>query len=338
MGSLRRRLSRLLLALWVAGSASTCPAQAPRPPGLGVDVRPAQSRLAEESFQTQVVARALSALGYRVGAPLRTGYAEAHQAVASGEATFMADHWDPLHTPFFDAAGGERRLERVGTLTDNALQGYLIDRKTANTYDIHSLARLQAPEIARLFDQDGDGKADLAGCNPGWGCQRIIDHQLRSFALTDTVTHHAGPYDELMARNIARFRQKRPILYYTWTPNWVNDVLVPGRDVIWLTVPFSSQPGMEDRTGTALADGTDYGFQRNIIRIVVNRAFADAHPDAVRLFELIRLPARDISAQNLRQYHGESSDSDIQRHVSEWVDKHRLTWAGWLRQARAAVR
>jgi glycine betaine/proline transport system substrate-binding protein len=38
--------------------------------------------------------------------------------------------------------------------------------------------------VAALFDGDGDGKADLIGCNPGWGCEGAINHHLDAFGLT----------------------------------------------------------------------------------------------------------------------------------------------------------
>lgn len=337
MRCLPRSLARPLIALLLAGLAGTCAAQATLAPGRGVEVRPAQSPLAEESFQTRLVARALTALGYRIAPAVRASYADAHRLIARGEAHFMAGHWDPLHAGFFEAVGGRRHLSLAGALTANAVQGYLVDRKTADALGIQGVEQLRDPNIARVFDDDGDGKADLAGCESGWGCRRVIDHQLVRYGLAATVTHHTGPYERLIDRVIERQHAGLPVLFYAWTPHWVSEVLVPGRDTRWLTVPFSSQPGHEDPTRTALPDGTDYGFELNTIRIVVNRAFAAAHPDALALFELLRLPAADISAQNLRMHQGERSDADIERHVSDWIARHRISWEGWLRQARAAA-
>lgn len=44
----------------------------------------------------------------------------------------------------------------------------------------------------------------------------------------------------MMADTIARYKEGKPVIYYTWTPYWVSDVLKPGKDVVWLQVPFSS--------------------------------------------------------------------------------------------------
>ena len=106
-----------------------------------------------------------------------------------------------------------------------------------------NLGDLKDPAIAAKFDADGDGKADLAGCVPGWGCERVIEHQLTEYGLRDTVTHNQGEYNAIIADTIARHANGKPILYYTWTPYWVSGALVPGKDVEWL------DGAAEDRDG-----------------------------------------------------------------------------------------
>ena len=86
---------------------------------------------------------------------------------------------------FFENSGGDDQLERTGVFIDNVLQGYKIDRATAEEYGITSLEQLQDPEIAALFDTDGDGRANLTGCNPGWGCELVIEHHLDEYGLRD---------------------------------------------------------------------------------------------------------------------------------------------------------
>jgi glycine betaine/proline transport system substrate-binding protein len=54
----------------------------------------------------------------------------------------------------------------------------------------------------------------------------------------------------------------------------------------------------------ALDADSDYGFPANTTRIVVNRAWAEKNPAAVKLFEVMQLPIGDISAQNERMRRG----------------------------------
>ena len=69
------------------------------------------------------------------------------------------------------------------------------------------------------------------------------------------MTHNQGSYSAIIADTIARYRQGQPIFYYTWTPYWVSGVLVPGKDVVWLQVPFSALPGERQEVDTSLPDG-----------------------------------------------------------------------------------
>jgi glycine betaine/proline transport system substrate-binding protein len=307
-------------------------------PAKGVEVQPLKSSIAEETFQTLLVMKALEELGYDVKPIQEIEYAAGHVAIGNGDATFLADHWNPLHADFYTAAGGDEKIYRKGVYSPGALQGYLIDKKTADKYNITNVSQLADPEIAKLFDNNGDGKADLSGCNPGWGCEGVIEHHLDAYGLRDTVTHNQGSYSAIIADTITRYKAGESILYYTWTPYWVSGVLVPGKDVTWLQVPFSSLPGERKEADTSLPDGSDFGFQVNNQQIIANKAWAEANPAAAKLFEVMEVSANDISAQNLRMRDGEKSAEDIDRHADAWIKGHRATFDGWLEQARAAAK
>ncbi|MEJ2308509.1 MAG: glycine betaine/L-proline ABC transporter substrate-binding protein ProX [Gammaproteobacteria bacterium] len=321
----------------VAGLAFSAGAVAESLPGKGVEVQPLKSSIAEETFQTLLVMKALERLGYDVKPIKEIEYAAGHIAIANGDATFLADHWDPLHIDFYEKAGGDEKLYREGVYSARGLQGYLIDKKTADKYKITNLGQFKDPEIAKLFDSNDDGKADLTGCTPGWGCEKVIEHHLDAYGLRDTVTHNQGSYSAIIADTIARYRKGEPVFYYTWTPYWVSGVLVPGEDVVWLQVPFSSLPGERKDVDTSLPDGSNYGFQANDQRIVANREFTDKHPDAAKLFSLMRLSSNDISAQNLRMRDGEDSAKDIERHADAWIRANQEKFDGWIKEALAAA-
>lgn len=304
-------------------------------PGKGIKVQALQSAIAEETFQTMLVDRALERLGYEPQPIKEVDYPAAHIAIGNGDATFLAVHWDPLHQDYYDNAGGDAKLLRTGQYAGPAAQGYLIDKATADKYRITNIDQLRDPELAKLFDHDGDGKADLTGCNPGWGCEAMIEKHMEAYKLRPTVKHVQGSYAALIADTIGRYQRGEPILYYTWTPYWVSGVLVPGKDVVWLQVPFSANPQNAD---TRLEDGSDYGFSVNTTRIVVNRAWAEKNPAAVKLFDVMRLPIADINAQNERMRDGENTQADIARHVEGWIKYHQQLFDGWIAQARAAAK
>lgn len=307
-------------------------------PGEGIRVQPVQSTLPEESFQTELVNRALEKLGYQVNATEEVEYNVAYTAIAAGDATYMAVNWEPLQKDMYQAAGGDDKFFRKGTYISGAAQGYLIDKKTADEYHITDISQLKDPKIARLFDANNDGKADLAGCNPGWVCGQVINAQIEAYGLSNSVRQNQGNYSAIIADTLTRYKTGKPVLYFTWTPYWVSDELKPGKDVVWLTVPFSATPGTQKNEDTALANGKNYGFKPNNEHIVANKAWAEQNPAAAKLFSIVKLPLADVNAQNQRMHAGESSAADVQRHVDGWIQAHQQIFDGWVREAAAAAR
>jgi glycine betaine/proline transport system substrate-binding protein len=307
-------------------------------PGKGITVKPVQSTISEETFQTLLVSRALEKLGYTVDKPSEVDYNVGYTTIAEGDATFTAVNWQPLHDDMYKAAGGDQKFYREGTYVTGAAQGYLIDKKTAEKYHINNFAQLKDPKIAKLFDTNGDGKADLTGCTPGWGCEAVINHQINAYGLSNTVEHNQGNYSAMIADTITRFKQGKPILYYTWTPYWVSDVLKPGKDVVWLQVPFSSLPGEQKNVDTKLANGANYGFPVNTMHIVANKAWAEKNPAAAKLFAEMKLPIADINAENAAMHSGQSSEDDINRHVDGWIKGHQAEFDKWVQNALAAAK
>jgi glycine betaine/proline transport system substrate-binding protein len=174
----RAAFARTLGLLGVATVLLAAGAAANERPGEGTTIQPISTGRADHYFQHFVVQIGLEELGYEIKPYLEAQFPAMHLAIGQGDADYTAVHWNPLHEAFFVNAGGDAVMERVGSLITGAVQGYLIDKKTAEAHGIDNLGQLQDPEIAALFDSNGDGKADLVGCNPGWGCEAVIEYQL----------------------------------------------------------------------------------------------------------------------------------------------------------------
>jgi glycine betaine/proline transport system substrate-binding protein len=333
----KRNFTRTLIATTLAASFGLSAHAAADLPGKGVRVLPLQSSLAEETFQTILVTRALKKLGYDVQPIKEVQYPLAHLAVANGDATFMANHWNPHHSEFYKSAGGDAKLSRKGVYLAGAAQGYMIDKKTADKYKISDLSQLSDPKLAKLFDTTGDGKANLIGPSAGWGGEAVVSHQITTFKLSDTVTYTQGDYTALIADTVARFKQGKPVLFYAWTPYWLSNVLRPNQEVIWLEVPFSTMPGVQAGMDTKQANGKNYGFPLNNEYIVGNKTFVEKNPVAGKLFEVMSVPIDDISKQNRLMNEGQNQQQDVERHVDGWIKAHQKTFDGWVAQAMAAA-
>ena len=314
--------------------------------GQGRTIRMARATWDTGWFQAEVFKQLFVALGYQVEGPRTYDNAAFYQAVARGDVDLWVNGWFPLHETHLTHEATRAAVEVIGfEVQGGALQGYLVDKISAEAFNITSLADFKRPEVAATFDPDGDGRANLIGCNVGWGCEQIIEHHLDTYGLRGVIEHVQGDYSPLMLNTISQFEKGTPIFFYTWTPNWTIGALIPGNDVVWIEVPFPSLPAeqrhLENNTTIAEVDGCvntpcALGFPPNDIRTVANKTFLEANPAIRTLLDRVAIPLNDISVQNAQLLAGEDDQDDIVRHAQEWIETHQVEVDGWLAEAVAA--
>lgn len=330
------------LALGVTGIATTAYAN---DPGDGKSVNMAKPTWDTGFFQAEVIRQALVDLGYDVRDPKSLQNPLFYQQVGLGDVDLWVNGWFPSH--FSYKSDYERGAEPVGAIVPGgALQGYLVDKATAERLNISSLEDFKRDDVKAAFDQDGDGKAEMVACPPGWGCELLIDHQWEAFGLGEHVDLVKASYSVSMADAIARYRNGESIFFYVWTPSWMVGTLVPGEDVVWVEAPFVALPedqmdaGPQAKVAGVAGCANDpclMGFPANDIRPVANTDFLEDNPAVRRLLEIAVIPLDDINDQNAKMFAGEDKARDIVRHAEEWIDANRETYDGWLEQARQAA-
>ncbi len=343
-----KRLSLLMIMSAVCLSLAAIPVSADdMKPGKGVTLKPARATWNTGFFQEALVRRALEELGYEVKMPKDLQNPIAYKSIALGDVDYWTNGWFPMHNAqlpknFEEDAGMYGYVAKAG-----GLGGYLVSKRDVEKFGITSLDDFKRPEVKKAFDMNGDGKADLTACPPGWGCEKVIAHHLDAYDLRDHINPVKASYEAGMASALGNYKSGGPVFFYTWTPNWTTGILKPGEDVMWINVPeiipSDAQKGFEDRmtvsgVAGAVSDPLKMGFVANDIRIVANKEFAKSNPVVKRFFEVFALPLGDINAQNKRMNEGEKSEQDIEKHVDEWIAANTDTWNGWLEEARKAAK
>ncbi|MCB2228712.1 MAG: glycine betaine/L-proline ABC transporter substrate-binding protein ProX [Desulfarculaceae bacterium] len=342
------RFSRMLLFVILALCLlAPTAASAADLPGKGVTVKPARATWNTGFFQEALVRRALTELGYDMKKPKDLANPIFYKSVSLGDVDYWTNGWFPMHDPQMPK-DWQKTVAKVGYVVKaGGLQGYLVSKKAAEKFNIKSLDDFKRPEVIKAFDANGDGKADLTACPPGWGCEKAIRFHLDTYKLRKYIKPIKAAYAAGMAAAMGRYKNGKPIFFYTWTPNWTVHLLKPGEDVVWINVPkivpSKTQEAFKDRmtaTGIkgAVSDPIKLGFVVSDIRIVANKKFLAANPAAAKFFEVFTLPLSDINAQNTRMNNGQKAPKDIERHVDEWIAKNKDKWNSWLSAARKAAK
>jgi glycine betaine/proline transport system substrate-binding protein len=268
--------------------------------------------------------------------------AEFYPALAAGDVDLWANGWIPTHGEFLetetpDGTPVSDHVSMVGSqIEQGGLQGVLVDAATAEAYDLAYIDDIgDDPAIAALFDQDGNGLADLAGCNDGWGCQVLLDELIESNGWSETIEQFSLDFDELWLATLDRMRLGKPVLTYVWTPApYLLDVEL-GSEVVLLSVR-SPGPGQEMELGLGTAACPARPCQPGLpiadILVVANTAFLSENPPAERLLELVTISELEVS--EAAQSH--AGGAEIQSLVDDWIDLHRAEVNLWLDEARSA--
>ncbi len=277
-------------------------------------------------FQAEIYKQALEKMGYKVSEPKAIKPSVFYVAAAAGDLDLWVNGWFGTHDGYIKESKG--KVEPVGyVMKKGGLQGYLIDKKSADSLGIKSVMDIK--KHAAKFDSNGDGKADMVACPPGWGCEKQITKHFDELGLGDFINPVKADYSASMADVVAKYKNGKPVLFYTWTPNWTVGALKLGSDVVWIEVPYSQTKKVS--VSNATKSKINMGFGADDIRPAANKDFLKANPKVKKMLKKASIPLSDIAAQNMKMNAGEKSERAIKKHAAAWIKANQSTFDSWLK-------
>jgi glycine betaine/proline transport system substrate-binding protein len=344
MKSTRRTVLFAAGALALLGFSAADIASAQQP-GSGRTIRYSQSNaLGATYISDQVAIAALEKLGYKVAVTVLAPAAFL-QGASQGDMDMSTSINFPQSQVPYQRVEKQLALVGDGAIIGGGVNGYMVDKKTAEAHKLTSVDNLKDPKIAALFDTNRSGKATLINCDPGWSCGDVVDFQIGKFGLSDTVRSVRGKYEALMGETFARYRAGEPVLFYGWSPGWVVDTLRPGRDVVWLPTPFEAlPPGVIAPKGALVSGVIGCAGGQDPCRMtigawnyqsIINRAFLAENPAVQKLVEQFRFPlATWIEWEGTISK--TKSDREIKKTAESWIASNQAQFDGWVKEAAAA--
>ncbi len=342
-------------------------------PGEGISVSMARADWSTGYFQAQVYKQLLEELGYDVSEPSETelGPSLAYLAMAQGDVDLWANSWYPGHDSWWapelpDGSLVGDHLEKVGgVFLGGGLQGFLITKATADEYGISYIDQINDdPEIRDLFDSDGDGIAEIYGCQESWTCDDIITNQI-AFSGWDNITQTIAGYEALFAEAKAKAEAGEPMVIYTWTPGPYITELTPGKNVYWIgmeeTLDDSNPSGVdggeshdqrfwadtedvvelaipaEQCPAAADAGHCPLGWVPADIQVTANKQWLADNPAAAELLRTAKLNVVEVSVIQVDQSKSDWTEAEIAQAASDWIADNRDQVDPWLAAGLAAA-
>ena len=332
-------------------------------PGDGVALTMCRANWASGYIQAEIVRQIMQQAGFDVSDPstIELGPSNAYTAMAEGSCDFWANSWYPGHFSWFENELPDGSLvgdyvEAVpGLFEDSGVQGFLITKSWAEDNNISTMDQINRDEsLWSQLDTDGNGKGEILGCPESWTCDDIIENQIawgNGDEAWDNLEETKAGYEGLFAEMVNRVNAGEPGILYTWSPASYLTVLVPGVNVLWLSVeavlgtqnPLGKVGGENHQQGegfTAFSadmctQPCQLGWEAADIQVSARTDMLDANPFLRNLFPLIRPSILDISFLQVDQTDGDGSQQHVVDLASAWMADNADSVDSWIAEAAA---
>ena len=215
-------------------------------------------------------------------------------------------------------------------------EGIFIPKYVADEHGVKALADLAKPEVAKLFDADGNGLGELWAGAAGWESTNQTQVRAKSYGFDKTMELTTLDQAVQLALLKDAYASKKPIAFYYWTPEWI----FAAYELVKLEEPPFTGYTTEEAKGTERynADGC-YTFyqpgQRNDwleasdikchqpptrVYVAHSKELAGRDPKIAQFLTQVTLSTDDVSKWILSM---EVDGTAVETVAKEWIDANR---------------
>jgi len=136
-----------------------------------------------------------------------------------GSADVYTDLWMPNRQVIWDDFVDGNKTVGVNTPYAGTQMMYI---PTYLADKISSFDDLAKPEVAAMFDKDGDGKGEYWAGAADWASSKMWQVKFKSYGLNDLWEPVLIPQDTFLAQLKGDYAAENPVLFYYWTPEAVH--------------------------------------------------------------------------------------------------------------------
>jgi ABC-type proline/glycine betaine transport system substrate-binding protein/ABC-type branched-subunit amino acid transport system substrate-binding protein len=330
-------------------------------PGDGVYLTMCRANWASGYIQAEIVRQILQQAGYGVTNPtaFELSPSNAYTAMGEGSCDFWANSWYPGHYSWYEnwlvdgSLVGDHVEAVSGLFEDAAVQGFIVTKSWAEANNISTIDQINRdPALYLQLDTDGNGKGEILGCPESWTCDDIIENMIAFGNGTrswNNMEETKAGYEGLFAEMVYRVNAGLPAILYTWTPASYVTVLVPGVNVLWLSVeevlddsnPLGKAGGWNHQQEDGFtAFGPDLctqpcqlGWTAADVQVTMRTDRLNENPFLRNLFPLIKPSVIDLSYLQVDQTDGNGSQAHVVQLARGWMVDNAAAVAGWIAAA-----
>ena len=251
------------------------------------------------------------------------------EARDSGSMHVHPEVWLPNQANLHD-----KFVKDKGTVTMNpngvsAFQGMCVTKHTADEHGVSKLSDLTDPDIAALFDTDGDGKGEIWIGASGWASTNVEKIRAKSYGYDETMNLKEMDETLALAEVDNAVVQKKPIVFFCYTPHHMfalHELVIleePKFDASkWNVIQPTDDPDWLAKSEAPVAWDLAY------LHIHYATSLESSHPEVASLLSKVKL---DTDAVSLMTYALVVEKQDPAEYAKQWVADNSELVERWLR-------
>lgn len=214
-------------------------------------------------------------------------------------------------------------------------EGIYVPAYVAEEMGVTRLEQLADPEVAKMFDNDGDGLGEMWAGQPGWESTNQTIVRAKSYGFDDTMSLSQVDQAVAMAVLADAYEDKRAFAFYFWTPEWI----FAKYDLVRLEEPEFNGFASEDYEGEANynAEGCYKIYQPSVrndwleasevkchnppqeVHVAHSSELAERAPEISQFLTQVQFEAEDVSNVLLEMQQNGRSVEDV---AADWIEQN----------------
>lgn len=250
------------------------------------------------------------------------------EAMDKGAMHAHPEVWMPNQQNLHDTFVGEKGSVVMNGNGVAAFQGMCINKAFADQHSITSIDQLTDPDIAALFDSDGDGKGEIWIGAPGWASTNIEKIRAKSYGYDQTFELTESDETLAYANLDNAIKAGKPWAGFCYTPHYVfvlHDMQIleePAYDAAkWNVIQPTDDPAWLEKSSAGVAWDTAY------LHLHYAKSIEESHPEVATIFKNMKLTTDIVSEMTFALV---IDKKDPLAYAEEWVAANEDLVLSWL--------
>jgi len=191
---------------------------------------------------------------------------------------------------------------------------------------VKSFDDLAKPEIAAMFDKDGNGKGEYWAGDAGWKSTKMWQVKFKSYGLTDLWEPEIVSDATFKAQLKAAYTAGKPLVFYYWTPEWVHAAY----DISPLDEPAFTEGCMDMKLDQEdWLEASTFGCKSEdaMVYVAYSKSLEQRNPAAAKFLSRIKLDPAVVNEWILKIGRDKEDPQDV---AEDWVAANLDTVNAWI--------